>query len=386
MGRLGQPHPIHIGQPLLPILEAHIRPSWATILVHVGCPTSSILGTHTYPDWASNFVHIGSPSTSTLGNHVCPCWESTPVHNGRPNPPKLEAQLRPCWATTFVHVGSPHLPTMDSQNHPSWKPNSVHVGSPLLPTMDSQTHPSWKPNPCEWTTKMPPILDAQSLCVDARSCRRLEAHPERWTPIIARGHATLPELRMPTLWIVEAHFLRWPRNLYASGCPIRNVADHPDLWMPIVARGHAKRNAWTRVDADGRPYLCVGTRMERAKKIPTPLWGVRLTNFVCRLFLLTLCKVYDFDTEPKAQKQNCGFNHKIFDFIGFVNPLPYGEGVKISVGLTLRVKPWQLLSCYHACHHACHCHHRQLSSPSGKRLSLPWAAPSEQRLRLRLAP
>lgn len=196
MGRLEQPHPIHIGQPLLPILEAHIRPSWATILVHVGYPTSSILGTHTYPHWASNFVHIGSPSTSTLGNHVYSCWVPTPVHNRHPNLPKLEAQLRPYWAATFVHVGSPHLPTMEAQ-----------------------THPSWKPNLCEWTPKMPPKSDAQSLCVDVRSCRRLEAHPKRWTPIVARGHATLPELRMPTSRIVKAHFLRWPRDLYATGRP-----------------------------------------------------------------------------------------------------------------------------------------------------------------------
>ena len=292
MGRLGQPHPVHIGHPFLPILEAHIRPSWATIFVHVGCPTSSILGTHTYPHWASNFVHIGSPSTSTLGNHICLCWESTPVHNGYPNPPKLVAQLRPCWATTFVHIGSPRVPTMDSQTHPSWKPNSVHVGQPRLSMLGVHACPQWTakptqvgcPTPCEWATKMPPKLDAQSLCVDARSCRRLEAHPEKWTPIVAHGHATLPELRMPTSWIVEAHIFRWPRDLYASGRPIQNVADHPDLWMPIVARGHAKRNAWTRVDADGRPYLCVGARMERAKKIPTPQRGVRLTNFVCRLF------------------------------------------------------------------------------------------------------
>lgn len=291
---------VHIGNPHLPTLGIQLCPYWKPIYIHVGRPRLSMLKVHSCPQWTSKPTQVGSPTTSMLGNHVCPYWESTPAHNGQPNPPKLEAQLRPCWETTFVHVGSP-----------------------LLSTMDSQTHPSWKPNPCEWAAKMPPKLDTQSLCVDTRSCRRL-----------------------------EAHFLRWPRDLYASGRPIRNVADHPNLWMPIVARGHAKRNAWTRVDADGHPYLCVGARMERAKKIPTPLRGVRLTNFVCRLFLLTLCKVYDFDAEPKAQKQNCGFNHKIFDFIGFVNPLPYGEGVKISVGLTLRVKPWQLLSCYHACHHA----------------------------------
>ena len=62
-----------------------------------------------------------------------------------------------------------------------------------------------------------------------------------------------------------------------------------------------------------------GRTYGKGKKNPHSLKGVRLTNFVCRLFLLTLCKVYDFDTEPKAQKQNCGFNHKIFDFIGFDN-------------------------------------------------------------------
>lgn len=126
--------------------------------------------------------------------------------------------------------------------------------------------------------------------------------------------------------MMEAHFLRWPRDLYASGRPIRNEADHPDLWAPIVARGHAKRNAWTRVDADGRPYLCVGARMERAKKIPTPQRGVRMTNFVCRLFLLTLCKVYDFDAEPKAQKQNCGFNHKKLRFLGVCKFPPHRGG------------------------------------------------------------
>lgn len=156
--------------------------------------------------WAATSVHLGQPSLSTLGVQLRPYWEPTITHTGHPTLSILEAHLRPRWATTFVHVGSPHLPTMDSQ-----------------------THPSWKPNPCEWATKMPPKLDAQSLCVDARSCRRLEAHPEKWTPIVARGHATLPELRMPTSWIVEAHFLRWPRDLNASGCPIRNVADHPDL-------------------------------------------------------------------------------------------------------------------------------------------------------------
>lgn len=113
--------------------------------------------------------------------------------------------------------------------------------------MDAHAYKSGRPKAAE--------LDAQYLCVGDRS---------------------LPELGV--------HSLGWPCELYANGRPIRNVADHPDLWVPIVARGHAKRNAWTRVDADGRPYLCVGARMEMAKKIPTPLRGVRLTNFVCRLF------------------------------------------------------------------------------------------------------
>ena len=74
--------------------------------------------------------------------------------------------------------------------------------------------------------------------------------------------------------------------------------------------------------------------MERAKKHPTPQRGVRLTNFVCRLFLTALCKVYDFDAEPKAQKQNCCFNHKIFDFIELVNRVPIAEKISKRQYLT----------------------------------------------------
>ena len=195
--------------------------TWAATSAHLGSPHPSILGNHPCPRWVSNFVHIGNPHLPTLGIQLCPYWKPIYVHVGRPRLSMLGVHSCPQWTAKPTQVGSPTPSMLGNHVCPCWKSTPV--------TMDVQIHPSWKPNPCEWTTKMPPKLDAQSLCVDARSCRRLEAHPERWTPIIARGHATLPELRMPTSWIVEAHFLRWPRDLNASGCPIRNVADHPDL-------------------------------------------------------------------------------------------------------------------------------------------------------------
>ena len=146
--------------------------------------------------------------------------------------------------------------------------------------------------------------------------RKMDTHSCTWPRDIARtADAHFVDSGSPLYQVATRPIRKWT--------PIREVSDHPDLWVPMVSRGHTKRDTWTQVDADGRPYLCVGACIERAKKIPTPQRGVRLTNFVCRLFLSALCKVYDFDTEPKAQKQNCGFNHKIFDFIGFDNQVLY---------------------------------------------------------------
>lgn len=79
-------------------------------------------------------------------------------------------------------------------------------------------------------------------------------------PILVRGRPKPSRIGCP-LFQVAARFVR-------KWAPNPNVADRPDLWEPIVARGHAICNAWMRVGKRGRPYLCVGARMERAKKIP----------------------------------------------------------------------------------------------------------------------
>lgn len=177
-----------------------------------GQPLPSTLGIHLYPYWAPNFVHIGSTHLSIMHHHVCPYWKSIFVHNGRPLLAILEAHIRPCRTSTPAQIGSPTIV------------RGVHACK------------SGRPKATE--------LGAQYLHVGDRS---------------------FPELGV--------HSLRWPRDLYASGRPTRNVTDRPDLWVPIVARGHAICNTWTRVGKRGRPYLCVGARMERAKKYPTPQRG-----------------------------------------------------------------------------------------------------------------
>ena len=164
-----------------------------------GCPYPSDNGR----PYLSKF---GSPHPSMSGGHVCPYWKSTSIHVGRPCLPILEAHIHPCWAAMFAHVGSPH-------------PSTIYA----------QCHPSWKPNPC----------CRVSIC-------------KKWTPK-KDGNPPL---------FVATHLFRWPRELYASGCPIRVEDDHTELWAPIALCGHEKRNAWMQVDA----HIYAWAHIYRAKK------------------------------------------------------------------------------------------------------------------------
>ena len=246
---------VHFGNPHLPNLGSHIRPTWKPISIHVGSPLLSILGTHSYPRWVSNFVHngspclstmgiqthpswkpisihggcpllptlgvhtspqwaskstqVGSPSLSTKGVHFLPHWESTPLHNGHPNPPKLKAHLHPRRVSTSAHTGNPILV--------SGRPKAAKIWKPIHDAWTSGSCRSWAANPC---TRAPTYKGWMPKKDSA-------THPEQWTPTCPGGHATCTQ--------VDAHAEWW--------------ASSPEMWVPMVARGHTKRNAWTRMDA-----------------------------------------------------------------------------------------------------------------------------------------
>lgn len=204
-----------------------------------GQPFLSLLDVHLYPFWAPNFVHIGSPHLSIMDDHVCPYWKPISIHDGRPLLPKLEAHLRPCLVSMLVHNGCPLLSMLGDQTHPSWKPIFVHAGCPCLQKWVSKSCQNWTPNTCAWTT---------------------EAFPN-WVPTLSGGHATLPEMRMPTSWIVDAQFLGWPRGLYASGHPTRNVGAHSCTWPRDMQCVDVRGREWAPIYLRGRTY-------GKSKKIP----------------------------------------------------------------------------------------------------------------------
>lgn len=137
---------------------------------------------------------------------------------------------------------------------------SVHVGHPLLP-----------------------ILDVQLLRVDNHAYESGQPKSAKTGyPHDVYGNPSLPKMSVqPASWMcMEAHN--------------NERQPTPEIWAPIL---NARGCEWARVDAHIYTWAHV---YNEQKKSSLPQRGVRLTNFVCRLFLTALCKVCDFYTCPKA--------------------------------------------------------------------------------------